>query len=520
MYCQNCGKELSNDVVFCPSCGTKIDSNSGAVIIEEHNNIVDKPVVETVTPKKSKKKMKKRTKVLIVVGCIFILFLLIVANTDEKTLDQLENADFGSNEKSTAVEDAESEKNEKYSDEEIISFFNDCLYKTDVDAKKFRKDVTEERFFHVWCSELSSSIKEKSDFNKSTCNTISDRLEAYKKIWPESTNLNDIYSSLDKLEEYLIQKDDVLGSLGYNPEEAYVTELDFYILKRLETRYDDNFLGELQEVLDDVTADNSSNWLATNVEYFYGEPTSGDDKYVIYSTTLNPFSESGAYTISCVNTGKTMEIIDGKGFVKDVPVYRLIQSDGKYSEYDYFNLLEAFDRELTKICAIEYEAWENLENSDTKVTLENYVAADLVNMTLQELENFFGCEAEFLESDGGSGTFTFANCPDLYFLFVVDDWINMYVDPQKTVSYIYVASDKYIDDNLIANMTYSEIQAAIKNKQYSVSEESGFDELNEMDYFYIRLEKYPYTIRFSWNADSAGTVPADNVVICGISSSL
>lgn len=80
MYCQKCGKEISEDIAFCPSCGTKFADNRDSQI-----NASEKKSVA------NGKKMKKKTKIIIAVLCVFILLIILLASVDDGSWEQLSN---------------------------------------------------------------------------------------------------------------------------------------------------------------------------------------------------------------------------------------------------------------------------------------------------------------------------------------------------------------------------------------------------------------------------------------------
>ncbi len=82
MFCSNCGKQLEDNVAFCPECGTKV-AISVAPVVEEPATPVETKAPETpvttapVAPMPTPQEPKKKNKGPIIV--IIILLLLVIA---------------------------------------------------------------------------------------------------------------------------------------------------------------------------------------------------------------------------------------------------------------------------------------------------------------------------------------------------------------------------------------------------------------------------------------------------------
>ncbi len=523
MYCQKCGKENADDAVFCTSCGAGMGSISNNAPMFSVSNAAAS-AENNDEDKKAKKKKKRKIILWICIGFFAFLFICGMAGADDTGTDTSSENSSSTSEESVSENASFSVKNAKdegaYTDSEILSFYKDCIGQIEVDSKDFRKEVSEERFFPLWCSCVYAELSSDTDFNKITRNKLSSHCHAYRLIWEDTEKLGVFDEAIDKMEDYLRQKDTIVESLGYNPHTSVISEADFYVIKRLETRYDDNFLGDLQEIYDDITADNSSNWLASDVEYIYGTPVSGENDYVIYSIRENPFTKEGAYKIRYVDTGKTMELIDSSGFKYDVPVYRMVESGGEYTEADYNALADSFASEVNNVRSIVFDNWKANDDSAKDISPDSFTVSDLVNMSYSQTEAFFGNELSFVEGNGGCGIFTVEGCPDTYFWFLVEDWTEMYVKPEQPVSYIYVDGNVKIDENLSADMTLSQLKSLCEEKGYTYEVSSDYDEMNAMDYTKIRIEQHPYKIVYKWFAADSETQSADETIICGLSSQL
>lgn len=76
MKCNNCGKEVTNDSVFCEFCGKKVSVSSDETIIDEKGHETGKQVVLPKNKGKSKKKVVWLVLVGVVIIVVSVAFLL------------------------------------------------------------------------------------------------------------------------------------------------------------------------------------------------------------------------------------------------------------------------------------------------------------------------------------------------------------------------------------------------------------------------------------------------------------
>ena len=172
---------------------------------------------------------------------------------------------------------------------------------------------------------------------------LSEILELSQKLIPE-------YKELDKLKSKYPFPIGKANSCVWQ---------EFYISQRLETSYSDNIFGAIQKEIDSYNRDNTSDWVAYNVEYLPLIGAScGDDVTIIHSNELNPFSKTGAYNLLCYFSNETTSLTDSQGFVFDAPVVYMVSDDAQlYEDYNSYNAL------IDKISRLESEmkCWNKTE---------------------------------------------------------------------------------------------------------------------------------------------------------------
>ena len=94
MYCNNCGKEIKNNIKFCPYCGSEVeeesfdknDLNTKNQVLENGEKIEHKVVVDTSKYEKKKCNTKIKKIFIAIIGTLFIgvlvILILVVLNKD------------------------------------------------------------------------------------------------------------------------------------------------------------------------------------------------------------------------------------------------------------------------------------------------------------------------------------------------------------------------------------------------------------------------------------------------------
>lgn len=96
MYCQNCGKNVTNDNKFCPSCGAQITGSvSSSNTLNTVNSVSEVNPVNTVSPVNSTPSTEKSNKPLIIIillSIIVILLLLLLLFFNPKSSAKINNS--------------------------------------------------------------------------------------------------------------------------------------------------------------------------------------------------------------------------------------------------------------------------------------------------------------------------------------------------------------------------------------------------------------------------------------------
>ncbi len=196
--------------------------------------------------------------------------------------------------------------------------------------RKEWKDIAEADFTPVWKSVLASAIDDCCSIwvnLEGAEKILSNSIALYVDMYGNDANVSDISNLSNELNSYLESNKNLNEKYSFDLGSSYssYTQDEFYITQRLEKGYSDNILGILQKEADSYKPETASDWVAYNVDYVLGTATPGDTCSVVHSDNLNPFPESGAYNITYVDTGTTMDLTNTKGFTQTVPVYQMIE---------------------------------------------------------------------------------------------------------------------------------------------------------------------------------------------------
>ena len=193
---------------------------------------------------------------------------------------------------------------------------------------------------------------------------LSEILELSQKLIPE-------YKELDKLKSKYPFPISKANSCVWQ---------EFYISQRLETSYSDNILGAIQKEIDSYNRDNTSDWVAYNVEYLpLIGATRGDDVTIIHSSELNPFSQSGTYNLLCYIGNETTSLTDSQGFVFDAPVVYMVSNDSQlYEDYNNYTMLI----NSISVLKTEMENWSKAASDCTPVPAITNSHTELTSVTI------------------------------------------------------------------------------------------------------------------------------------------
>lgn len=225
--------------------------------------------------------------------------------------------------------DSEAKKENMLSEDEIKKWISKNVgYEVSKKKKeKFLTRVDEPTFFTVWRRDLYSKISSEEMTFSSLRSETKEYLELYTQLFgSNSESVRKISKYIDKLDKLDQEKYDIGKNYDFYLKDSVVFSDNFYILNRLETRYQDNISGRLQKEIDSYNQKPHTEWLARNVEYnsIFGS-TPGDEKFVIRTSGSGTFSKQGSYWLSYVSTNKTLDLIDQNGFESKAPILYLVE---------------------------------------------------------------------------------------------------------------------------------------------------------------------------------------------------
>lgn len=155
---------------------------------------------------------------------------------------------------------------------------------------------------------------------------LEDAIDVYQEIYEDSSAIKELQNYKNQLDQKVSENEKLQEQYAFDMMASAPFSSMFYVTQRLDKAYSDNILGSIQKEIDSYRTQSTSDWVVYNVEYALGTTYPGDSCYVIHADSLNPFSQTGAYEISCVDTGETTDLIDEKGFTSTVPVYQMVES--------------------------------------------------------------------------------------------------------------------------------------------------------------------------------------------------
>jgi chemotaxis protein histidine kinase CheA len=153
----------------------------------------------------------------------------------------------------------------------------------------------------------------------------------------------------------------------FSLENASLYSSEVYITQRLEKGYSDNIVGKIQNEFDSYSAKNTSDWVAYNVEWSEWGNRPGDTVYVIHSSTLNPFSQQGVYSILYCESSSTTSLKDSNGFVQEVPILYMVSNENEF--YDDLEKHSRLTNEIDNLNAKLIDDYTDfVSESEIKIT--------------------------------------------------------------------------------------------------------------------------------------------------------
>lgn len=294
---------------------------------------------------------------IIFLPIVFFISFIILALTVDTSSTQPSTTSTNSETESiqvadTTIQSDNTEKNPseepeieeyKYSGEELDEFITDYIKKPKDKYKNKIKQGSPDEVYNLILNRLKNYTDKNSN---SYISAHTERLNAYKTLcnlykdcFPDNQhnsqldNILELENTLSDLNNQLKDYSDIKSK--YEELNTLITQ-DFYILKVLDTHYDDNLKGTIQKNIDSLTKDNEKvRYLASDIDTtnMFG-PTPGPNYFVI--EPINDFSSDGIYSLTVIQIG-TEQLVDNNGFKSDVPVFKEVSknySDDLYNEYN------------------------------------------------------------------------------------------------------------------------------------------------------------------------------------------
>ncbi len=262
----------------------------------------------------------------------------------------------------------------------------------------------EKKFCPVWKKVVLKQIQgldEDGDFDK-----IPDKLQKagqiYKKVCGSGKAIKGILQNAEEFSNILSANQAMEERLDFNIRSNYDSCIidTYYITQKLEIEYPDNLWGKLIKEAESYTAEDSSDWVAYNVEYVVGEPMCGDEReMVVHADYRNPFPNEGAYYIACYDTGETIELTNDRGFSEEVPVCHLVGNgddvEGDIEAYknnmdECYMILGEIEQQLQDMVESSAKTPSAADSTTEGIGSSDYIFADSSIRLLedQELEGY------------------------------------------------------------------------------------------------------------------------------------
>lgn len=125
----------------------------------------------------------------------------------------------------------------------------------------------------------------------------------------------------------------------------------FYISQKLSNSTGNSIL----DVLNDAFSDGSSEWVGYKGGFF----SYNDDACVLVTAKGMSFSESGDYSLTYVESGKTTTLTDSRGFEQEADIYYAYNTDEFSEAYENLNTV---DNEIADESSLIFEFLIGNEN--------------------------------------------------------------------------------------------------------------------------------------------------------------
>lgn len=303
------------------------------------------------------------------------------------------------------------------------------------------KQLKAKKFYNSWKKVLYIEVFEGYDWNASASAKMTNLCNIYEKVRGNTDDIESLKSKQEELDNYEQNIDDVNQNYSFDIHGIEMQSGSFYVTQRLEQGYEDNILGMIEKEINSYTEEDSSNWVAYDVDEF-GWP--GDERYIIHSDELNPFSEAGVYDVTYVDLGETLSVTDTKGFTAEEPVF-LMLTDAAGLSYDLrvlYNSEEEQNRIMDEIIIdIMGEAEENpaetnsTNDLDEVDNLENstyiLVDSDKRYVTEEEVANLSPEEVRLAKNEIYARHGRIFDSEDLREYFESQSWYHGEIEPEE-----------------------------------------------------------------------------------------
>ncbi len=315
--CIRCGHMISDSAFFCSECGTPQIVNEAA-----ESNLA--------APDNDNRHDGHKRKLIIIAGAV--IAALIAAILFYKAHSTAQGEENTQNQVSETAETEETSV-EVLDETSQINTASDWIYAemanggitSEEDVKNLLNRISKQAFIKAWKKTALTYMGDISidDDENHYADVLNRFISIYSAVMGGTADIQTAVNIANRIEENNSMIRDAVSQMPYISG-GIPNSGEFYVIKRL--RYADNSVGQFI-----AEAQEGSEWLCSDVEYIFGSACPGDNDYVLYSENNDPFTKSGAYWVTYVDTGKTEKLTNGSGFNYEAPIYEIIDGD-KYFE--------------------------------------------------------------------------------------------------------------------------------------------------------------------------------------------